>query len=524
MRAIGVEDDDEGQALEVFIDSGLEKSLDSADEFKDLQKLHGHDGLSKGLKRRITNDLQKQERKVKSQSVDVDAVTGYDILEVVSPPYNPNVLVKLLEKSSTHYAAIKAKVDNIVGLGYTLVESNVAKRSIENKNAEQTEKFRRKLERIKDDVHVWLDDCNDLDLFIETLKKVYMDYETIGWGCIEIGRTRDGRIGYIGHIPSKTIRIRRQRDGFVQVSSNKVKFFRNYGDQETANPLKSDSGKVNEIIMLKKYSPSNTYYGVPDIVAAQEALAGNTYASEYNLDYFANKAVPRYLVLVKGAQLGSQQQQRIFQFFNTKLKGQNHRSLIVPIPADTDNKKVSFEIKPIESGLQDSSFGGYKKSNNEEILMAHRVPASKIAMASGINVALAKELSRTFSEEVADPERRILELKLNKILAEYTNALYMKLEVSNLVDELTQSTIDVNNSKIGTRTPNELRARDGLNGVKEGDKSMLEIQTKASQAQQRADQKANTNKDRERDQRRQESATSNEAEGRDSKGSGARSD
>lgn len=531
-RTSGAEEPEESAyEFEVIVDNVKEAvSSSSNDPFHDLQKLHNVDGIGKGLKRQITNNLEKaanrrDKNKPGSQAIDTDPVTGYDVLQVVSPPYNPHVLVKLLDRSSVHYSAVQAKVANVVGLGYSLVESNKAKQKAERKSGEELASFRRKMDRLKDGVHEWLDGCNDLDLFIETLKKAYMDYETIGWGCIEIGRTKDGRIGYIGHIAAKTIRIRRERDGFVQISSNKARFFRNFGDQETANPLKGQGGEpINEIIMLKKYHPSNTYYGVPDICAAQEAVAGNKFAGSYNLDYFENKAVPRYLVIVKGGTLNSQQQRKIFEFFNTKLKGQNHRSLIVPMPADKNDSKTSFEIKAIESGLQEASFKEYRKTNNEEILMAHRVPAHKTGNALGTNVALAKELSRVFSEEVCDPERKVLEQRLNKLLAQDTDAFYIKLNVGSLVDELTQSTIDVNNSKIGTRTPDELRARDGLNGIPGGNKTMLDKQEAAKASQKKADDKANTQQNRERDQRRQESATSNEIAGRNSKGAGPQSD
>jgi hypothetical protein len=37
-----------------------------------------------------------------------------------------------------------------------------------------------------------------------------------------------GEIGYIGHIPATTMRVRRLRDGFTQIISGKVVYFRNF--------------------------------------------------------------------------------------------------------------------------------------------------------------------------------------------------------------------------------------------------------------------------------------------------------
>ncbi len=80
------------------------------------------------------------------------------------------------------------------------------------------------------------------------------------------------KIGYIGHIPAKTMRVRRLRDGFIQLLYGKAVFFRNFGDQETENPIDGGLERPNEIIHLKKYTPTNNYYGIPDIVASSNGV------------------------------------------------------------------------------------------------------------------------------------------------------------------------------------------------------------------------------------------------------------
>jgi capsid portal protein len=124
----------------------------------------------------------------------------------------------------------------------------------------------------------------------------------------------------------------------------------------------------------------NNYYGIPDIVAAQMALAGNEFAGRYNLDYFENKAVPRYIITVKGAKLSPESERKLLEFFQVGLKGKNHRSLYIPLPADTPDNKVEFKMEPVEAGAQESSFNIYRQSNRDEILLAHRVPINKIGV------------------------------------------------------------------------------------------------------------------------------------------------
>ena len=175
-----------------------------------------------------------------------------------------------------------------------------------------------------EDLNEWLESVNEEETFTETLIKVYTDLESTGNGYIEIGRTTRGDIGYIGHIPAKTMRVRRLRDGYMQLLYGKAVFFRNFGDQETPNPITSATDRPNEIIHLKKYTPTNNYYGIPDIIASQNAMAGNEFAGKYNLDYFENKAVPRYLITVKGAKLSGESERKLLEFFQVGLRGKNH--------------------------------------------------------------------------------------------------------------------------------------------------------------------------------------------------------
>ncbi len=100
-----------------------------------------------------------------------------------------------------------------------------------------------------------------------------------------------------------TVRVRRLRDGFVQIIGQKVVYFRNFA-AKNPNPMGTDP-RPNEIIHLKEYSPLNTFYGIPDIIAAMPSLVGDQLASQYNIDYFENKAVPRYVITVKGAKLSA---------------------------------------------------------------------------------------------------------------------------------------------------------------------------------------------------------------------------
>ncbi len=431
-------------------------------------------GTTPNFKRRVTNELKKYNRSadgtVSSKQIeDETQISGYDAFGVMTPPHNLEGLAAVYEMSEPHYAAVNAKVDNIVGLGYRFVETPKTKRALEGLAGKEKrlKKVRSTLDMHREELYEQLEDMNEDDSFVEILIKVWRDYEVMGNGYIEVGRKRDGTIGYIGHIPAQTIRVRRQRDGFVQISANKAQFFRNFGDSKTANPIGDD--RPNEILHIKRYSPTNSYYGVPDIIAAQAAVAGMKYASNYNIEFFENKAVPRHLITLKGANLGAAAQADLLTFFETGLKGQNHRSLFIPLPADDGINKVEFNIESVDAKVQESSFDKFDKANQAKILMAHRVPISKVNTAESASLSIAKDADKTFKEMVCGPQQTILEKKLNRITKELTDAFELELNEMTLTDENTQSQIDERRRKTGVETANEQRVRRGMPTIEGGD-------------------------------------------------------
>lgn len=501
---------------------------ENSDTFaKPAEELKKYSGTDAVFKRRVTNEIKKFQRGAdgteSKQIHEKDFITGYDAFDVVEPPYNLEYLAKLYELSAPHYAAVNAKVANIVGLGYRLVENSESKRNFERmaNNKERVKRERRRLDEHRDKTVELLESMNEEDSLVETMVKVWRDYEVTGNGYLEVGRKKDGSIGYIGHIPAQTIRIRRKRDGFVQLGGFSVQFFANFGagvdkngkPRPINNPVGND--RPNEVIHIKKYSPTSGYYGVSDIVAAKQAIAGNEFASRYNLDYFENKAVPRYAIILKGAKLGSQAEQQLLSFFETGLKGQNHRSIYIPLPSDTNENKVELKLEAIEDGVQDSSFNNYRRANLSDILMAHRVPLTKISVAEGASLAVARDADKTFKEQVCAPEQRVFEKKVNKIVKELTDALEFKLNEMTLTDENTQSQIDERRRKTGVETANEQRIRDGKPAIEGGDELFdMNGSNKA------AEQRANSTTNRERDAQRSANATDSAGEARNPKGEG----
>jgi PBSX family phage portal protein len=442
---------------------------------------------------------------------------GYGIFDVITPPYNLYELANFYDTNFANHAAIDAKVENIVGMGYVFeMSAETQMRLDDQEDKAKVDRAKKRIERLKAQTRNWLESLNDEDSFINTMEKVLTDVQATGNGYIEVGRKVNGEIGYVGHIPATTMRVRRIRDGYVQIIGGKVVYFRNY-EATNPNPV-TDDPRPNEVIHIKEYSPLNTFYGVPDIISAYTSLKGDQMAAQYNIDYFENKAVPRYIVVTKGATLSGEAQDRMFRFLQTGLRGQNHRSIYVPLPADEDGNKIDFEMKAIENGVQEGSFEKYRTQNRDDILMAHQMPLTKLGSSNGGSIAAALVQDRTFKEQVTRPAQRHIEKIINKIVREYTDIVELKFKELTLTDEVAQSQILERYVKTQIMVPDEAREKLGLPSIPGGEEPFVMSSRQAADA--RADVAENRQRDTDRANNASDSTTT--TEGRNAAGEGRR--
>jgi PBSX family phage portal protein len=511
-----VSDDDNFEYIRASLNTQeqQENEFKASDPFnKNWEELKDYKGLDQNFRRRVARQVSKAITPNAAYLDSANAVpsgvddagskalnpgtvyrNGYGLFDVITPPYNMYELANFYDTSFANHAAIDAKVENIVGLGYRFdIADRTALRLEMSEDEEATNRARKRIERAKIELRDWLENLNDDDSFTKVMEKVYTDVEATGNGFIEVGRTVKGEIGYIGHIPATTVRVRRLNDGFLQIIGQAVVYFRNFG-ANNQNPVTADS-RPNEIIHIKSYSPLNTYYGIPDIVSAMPSLIGDQLAARYNIDYFENKAVPRYIITLKGAKLSGDAEDKMFRFLQTGLKSQSHRTLYIPLPGDTDQNKVEFKMEPIENGIQDGSFKEYRKQNRDDILIAHQVPISKLGGAdSGLAAALSQD--RTFKEQVARPAQHHLEKVISKIIKEKTDILELKFNELTLTDEIAQSQILERLVKTQIMMPNEAREALDLPQRSDGDEPFIMSPREATDA--RANLAGNRQRDTER--------------------------
>ena len=235
------EDDDQDGTQRVYTGEDFNLISKSEEIFDDPFNVTWGDikkseGINDNLRRRA-NRLEKSftgQKDAKSKKLDPLDLTGYSLFQIVQPPYNMLYLAQLYDVSPYHHSAVNAKAANVVGLGYKFEETWATKEKVESamSTPKKLDKLRSKLEEAKEDLRNYIESMNSDDSFLENMKKVFIDLESTGNAYLEVGRTATGQVGYLGHIPTTTMRIRRHRDGFVQVVYNRYTFFRNFGDTE----------------------------------------------------------------------------------------------------------------------------------------------------------------------------------------------------------------------------------------------------------------------------------------------------
>lgn len=386
--------------------------------------------------------------------------------EVVEPPYDLEALAALYETNSTHKACVDAKTINIVGLGYRFVPVG-GDREADSGNLALLQ-------------HLF-DNCNPEMTFTEVLRAVWTDVECLGNGYLELTRNSRGQIDGMYHVPGTTVRVLADRSGFVQVRDGRKRVFRNVGGEPVAVGDRShsstqdggasgrgtsprptgDAGEQNEVLHFMKYTPQSSYYGVPDIIPAVSAVAGDKAAREYNIDFFSHNAVPRMAIIVEGGELSEGVVTQLKHFMESEIKGHGHKTLVLEAPGGGAHVRLE---KLTVGGCEDAAFLEYRRANRDEVLLVHRVPPGKVTVVENANLANSSDQDKTFREQVVRPEQRRIEYRLNRLVREQLGIgdwafQFREMDLSEAREEAEVAAIYAG---IGVLSAEEIRGRLGM--------------------------------------------------------------
>ena len=339
--------------------------------------------------------------------------------QIVAPPYNPEQLAQQMEKSTRLQALIRSLSQNVVGHGYEVIP-------IEPFTEETSKADRAAFDDEKAKLKKLLDHPNDEMPFTELLTIMLIDREATGQGYLEIVPSPSGGIDKIYHIPSHTMRVRRNGNGYIQVRGGRKRWFKKFGDEGSLSAYYGTSEDVpsneeaNEVLQFKVYTPRSTYYGIPRYMPAQAAITGSWLAAQRNVVFFENDAVPRLAVVVEGGSLAPAAADNIKEFLKHDSKGTFNAHRVLVIEA---NPRAAAAFKPEATRVRfekltvgetdDASFLKYMRDNDEEIREAFRIHKVFLGTTTDTNRASAIVGKQVTNEQVFLPEQKNIEYVLN---------------------------------------------------------------------------------------------------------------
>ena len=402
--------------VKVFQNSGTKTPKGNSEGFGRPVDYYGRD-------LHVTSGMEILEKSSTAANDEYDSTSlNTTAIDTIDPPFDLQFLSDLNSISVTRRSCIEANASNVAGLGYRI--KKVDPKADETDRDDISDQIRMQLER-------WA--AKNMLSFSQLIYQVKYDEESNGNGYIEVSRNRKGQIDGLYHIPSQTIRVKKDRSGFIQVldrTGKKVGFY-NFGDKVelkedgTIQILPDRSRNINELIHFKLYSHRSAYYGVPRDIAAIPTIIGDEAARAYNNRFFKFSATPELALVfsvdaaaiptIYGDQpvkieIDPNTKRDIEEHFRRTLATQTFEPAIFHLPPG-----VNLKIEKLSEAQKDSGWTTFREKNKAEIMEAHRCPGI-ITGTADANYATAAIAKSIYLEQVISPEQEKYEQFLMSLL------------------------------------------------------------------------------------------------------------
>ena len=355
---------------------------------------------------------------------------------LVNPPLDLGKLAEFYNESTWHRNAVRVKARDLVGHNWTLepeFPEGAGRPSGANAEREQLDAFFwnggvegfTEVETLDGPIPLY-------SSLSEVMERVLIDLDTVGNGYLAVIR-EDRAVGvptWYAHVQGAKVRCHKDRVRFRWEEGRERHWFKRFGlevdvhvkDGKT-HPLGSLplTDRAPELIHFATYTPTDDYYGLPNVTPAIGGMIMDLLAREFNLKFFDNNAVPQYAVLFEGvedAEVSDETQQTIREFFAT-AKGNPHRTLVLSTPAGlTPEAKGSIKFERLAVEVREGRFRLLREDARNEVLVAHAVPGYRLGLAitgqlGGSNIREADEI---YKAEEVDPRREMLEERINRLI------------------------------------------------------------------------------------------------------------
>lgn len=347
-------------------------------------------------------------------------------LKLAKPRYSLAATHKYLLGNPWHFACVMAKAGAATEMGYEWVTSKGRTKGVMSSQLKRLIEFE---DRVYERTH------RDI---AGILRDISVDYFSTGNMNLELQYTLGGTLDCMYPIPAITcyrhselplgmqclpedqlltgLSIPFDAAQMLSVQAVMPLFLSKlaYEDYKDLIPERQKAIQIGYSEMLHETNSilsTDPIYGVADILPALAALLGDNAASDYNLQFFENNAVPRYAVTISGGRVTDKVKQDIVTFLDKHIRGKNHRTIVIPLPSNVTAKFEALDNHPAEG-----SFLAYKKINREEIAAVHKVPPSEIGLWENSNRANAIQQAKNYYLKVIQPFQARLARLMNRAI------------------------------------------------------------------------------------------------------------
>ena len=395
--------------------------------------------------------------------------------DLIPPPYEMLTLTRLPLINTFHNKCINVKATDIVGKGYKIeliegmAKNDAQKKVLEDFLSKAPEAGR---------------------TFGQIVNNWVVDRNTTGNGAVEVARDVKKLPALIAHIPFYTLQAHEDGKRWVHIVGSDTVWFKRFGIEQNYNKFTGEEmdsfdrdTSAHELLLLQNYTSLSNYYGIPEIISAIGAIMGNKYEADYNLQFFQNNAIPRYVIIVRGGRLDTKLKQKIKDYFIREIRNNAHATLFMELPAtDINLPKVEVEFKELDVREKDSSFRLYRKNMIEEVLVANGVPAYKLGLAivGTLGGNLGEELIDNYVNGEVEPMQTDAENMFYMVTKEFAPNYIIRWNDLDIKNEERLAKINTQYVKGSIMSVNEAREAVDLTNVgPAGDKLLIFTQAGA---------------------------------------------
>ena len=414
----------------------------------------------------------------------------------IEPPIDIDLLESAFILNSVHYRCCVIKAEDTTSKGYVIEPKNFDRLDAKDDT------------RLKDKTFLAQQEASRL--FMESIDgekgskalidAVVKDYESIGWGAVEVIRTIGGDIANLVPVPAKELRW--TTDGYIiQVRGNKSIRFVNFGEKFLFEKTEGGEGRVlkairtvetdgakeakkvsiaksaNELLIIKHQNNYGGAYGIPDVVASMISITNIAGIDNYLAKFFDNHAVPQYAVVIEGAdEVDNKIIQLIRHYFKKEIKGKPHTTLVLSTP---DGVEIKFE--KLSADTKEASFQDTKKVCREDILIAHGVTPAQVGIINTANLGSGSGLSQAenYKNRVVIPlQKKVQDQFWGKIFGwqglnyDLIQVRYNELDIRDYEELMEQHKAYLDR---GAMTINETRRELGYPPIEGGSRAFLRL-------------------------------------------------